>query len=300
MPWEFTTNVAAFLPEIMDKVEVSIGVPVYNGEQSIAAALDSLLQQTWANFEILISDNASIDSTEAICRSYVQRDSRVRYVRQGRNIGAEANFAYVMRNACGKYFMWAASDDVRSPDFIALNRAFLEEHLDYVASTSPVRFENGPYDPIKMGDRGLHSDRFEQRMLDLFSSWHANGAYYSLMRYDAICDCRWVGREFFGVDWAIVLHVARQGKLNRVDQGWVCLGAGGASNRSDIFLRYRKDVRDLLAPLWRLTCAVRELSFDAPLFSRILIARACVIMNLRAAQAQLMGKLYRIYKSFSR
>lgn len=92
--------------------QVSIGMPVYNGEKFIREALDSLLAQTFTDFELIISDNASTDGTEAICREYAARDPRIRYVRQSENRGAIANFQFVLDEAVGEYFMWAAADDV--------------------------------------------------------------------------------------------------------------------------------------------------------------------------------------------
>ncbi len=91
--------------------QVSIGMPVYNGEPFIREALDSLLAQTFTNFELIISDNGSTDATEAICKEYAEKDVRIRYVRQGENRGAVANFWFVLNEAVGEYFMWAAADD---------------------------------------------------------------------------------------------------------------------------------------------------------------------------------------------
>lgn len=107
---------------------VSIGMPVYNGENYIREALDSLLAQTFTDFELIISDNASDDKTEVICNEYAARDNRIRYIRQPQNIGATANFRFVLDQAQGKYFMWAAHDDVRDTDFIEkASQTFLED-----------------------------------------------------------------------------------------------------------------------------------------------------------------------------
>lgn len=97
---------------------VSIGMPVYNGEKYIREALDSLLSQTFADFELVISDNASSDQTQSICEEYAAKDYRVRYVRQRLNIGAGKNFEYVLDHSSGKYFMWAAHDDVWADNWI--------------------------------------------------------------------------------------------------------------------------------------------------------------------------------------
>jgi glycosyltransferase involved in cell wall biosynthesis len=92
--------------------KVSIGMPVFNGEPFIREALDSLLAQTFTDFELIISDNGSTDGTEKICREYAASDPRIRYVRQPENRGAVFNFQYVLTEARGEYFMWAAHDDI--------------------------------------------------------------------------------------------------------------------------------------------------------------------------------------------
>jgi glycosyltransferase involved in cell wall biosynthesis len=91
---------------------VSIGMPVYNGENFIRTALESLLAQTFTNFELIISDNASTDATEIICRQYALQDSRIKYFRQPENLGPSNNFKFVFSRASAKYFMWAACDDM--------------------------------------------------------------------------------------------------------------------------------------------------------------------------------------------
>lgn len=91
--------------------KVSIGMPVYNGEKYIREALDSLLAQTFTDFELIISDNCSNDKTQEICLEYATKDSRIRYIRQIKNIEVIPNFEYVRFQAIGQYFMWAASDD---------------------------------------------------------------------------------------------------------------------------------------------------------------------------------------------
>lgn len=97
---------------------VSVGIPVFNGEDYLAAALDSLLAQTYSNFEIVLSDNASTDDTQAICEDYAKRDYRIRYYRQPRNVGAAGNFNHTFELAHGEYFKWHAHDDVCAPTFL--------------------------------------------------------------------------------------------------------------------------------------------------------------------------------------
>jgi glycosyltransferase involved in cell wall biosynthesis len=97
---------------------VTVGLPVYNGEVFLAEAIQSILDQTFTDFEIIISDNASADGTEGICRSFVERDPRVRYIRQPKNLGAAPNFNLLVPLARGEYFKWAACDDLLAPRFL--------------------------------------------------------------------------------------------------------------------------------------------------------------------------------------
>jgi glycosyltransferase involved in cell wall biosynthesis len=98
--------------------KVSIGLPVYNGENFIQEAIESILNQTFEDFELILSDNASTDETAAICRTYVAQDRRVRYYRNSENIGATGNYNHVFALSSGEYFKWAHHDDVCEPTFL--------------------------------------------------------------------------------------------------------------------------------------------------------------------------------------
>jgi glycosyltransferase involved in cell wall biosynthesis len=113
---------------------LSIGVPVYNDAQAIGPALEDLLRQSLLDLEIIISDNASTDGTSEICRSFAVRDIRVRYIRQVENIGSRANFQFVLLNARGKYFCWAASDDRHDIEFADTLVRKLEESENNVSA----------------------------------------------------------------------------------------------------------------------------------------------------------------------
>jgi glycosyltransferase involved in cell wall biosynthesis len=91
--------------------KVSIGLPVYNGEKYLQSAVNSILQQDYTDFELVISDNASSDATEAICRDYAAKDPRVRYSRNPCNIGLAPNHNRVFHLSRGEFFKWVAHDD---------------------------------------------------------------------------------------------------------------------------------------------------------------------------------------------
>jgi len=115
---------------------LTVGLPVYNGEQFLSDALDSLLGQTYEDFELLISDNASTDGTADICRLYAGQDSRIRYVRQEHNIGLIPNHIFVMEEARGELFKCAAHDDLYGRDLLASCVEALDEDPDAVLAHS--------------------------------------------------------------------------------------------------------------------------------------------------------------------
>src|SRR5262245_43367226 len=99
-------------------VKVSVGLPVYNGENYLAAAVSSVLAQTYSNLELIICDNASEDKTEAICQDFAARDKRVLYYRQPANLGAAVNHNKCFELASGQYFKWISHDDLLEPGYI--------------------------------------------------------------------------------------------------------------------------------------------------------------------------------------
>lgn len=111
---------------------VTVGLPVYNGEAYLEEALDALLAQSFTDFELVISDNASTDRTAEICHAYAERDPRIRYVRQPRNIGAAPNHNALVPLARGRYFKWASHDDLYEPELLQLCVDALEAHPDVV------------------------------------------------------------------------------------------------------------------------------------------------------------------------
>jgi glycosyltransferase involved in cell wall biosynthesis len=119
---------------VTDTPKLTVGLPVYNGERFVTETLDSLLGQSFSDFELLISDNASTDGTEEICRAYAARDPRIRYVRQARNIGCNPNHNFLVSQARTQYFKWAAHDDLYGRDLLARCVEVLDENPDVVLS----------------------------------------------------------------------------------------------------------------------------------------------------------------------
>lgn len=115
---------------------VSIGLFTFNGAKTLRRALDTLLSQTYKNFELIVSDNASTDETPRILQEYAAKDRRINYLRQKETINAADNQLFVLHQARGKYFMWAADDDWWDPKFIETLVKGLEENPEYGVAMS--------------------------------------------------------------------------------------------------------------------------------------------------------------------
>ncbi len=196
---------------------VSIGVPVRNGERFLAEAIDSLLAQSYTDFELIISDNASSDGTEAICREYAARDPRVRYYRSEQDVGLANNFNYLFIRARGEYFKWAAADDVHEPDWIARCLAVLENDPSVVLVYGKTRFidENGG--PVDDTDPGFDlpfpatSDRL--RYVISATSWV--NAIFGLVRTKELAKTR-LFPSYPGGDYPLLAELAVLGKFVEV------------------------------------------------------------------------------------
>lgn len=274
---------------------VSIGFPVYNGEGFIAAALLSILNQTFGDFELIISNNASTDATEAICLKFAAQDSRIRYICQRSNLGAAGNFKFVLSQARGRYFMWAAGDDVRTPDFLAENVAFLETHQEYVASTCPNCFDGDEDQPDRIVNFSV-SGKLEDRYLAFLNNcWKSHGIFYSVMRTDIIRDCAIPGQSFTAVDWAIGIFLASRGGVNRTKLGLAIFGRDGVSSRRGAWRAFRSQRLELVIPLMRFSCYVLHLIKPLPWRPRLRISAVLVTINLKASADQAFSELYEFY-----
>jgi len=199
------------------KPRVSIGLPVRNGARYLGEALDSLLRQSYTDFELIISDNASTDQTEAICRDYVVKDPRVRYYRSSRDLGLANNYNCLFMRARGEYFKWAAADDVHEPDYLARCLDVLEHDPAVVLAYAKARFidENGG--PLDKTDPGfdLRSDIAPERFRYVIYATSWVNAIFGLIRTKALANTRLLP-NYPGGDYALLGELAIAGKFVEV------------------------------------------------------------------------------------
>jgi glycosyltransferase involved in cell wall biosynthesis len=199
---------------------VSLAMPVYNGANYIRVAIASCLDQDFADLELIITDNASTDGTEEICREFAAKDPRVRYVRNSRNLGAAPNYNLGFEMARGRYFKWCAHDDFISRDYLSATVAALEATpaatlaftrtqcvdeagalLELVGAESAAI---GGADPAK---------RFAQALRQMGTCY----AIFGLFRADALRKSS-LHRPYYGSDRALLAELALLGTFVRTEE----------------------------------------------------------------------------------
>lgn len=210
---------------------VSIGMPVYNERTYVRAAIESVLSQSYDDFELLISDNASDDGTSEICDSYAALDGRITYVRHERNKGAIFNFNFTLSRSVGRYFMWLGGHDKLPLGFLEQATRVLDRHPSVVlAYGKTVLIDTNDAElgilPEDYDTVGLPPHlRFVRIMWALKSC----SLVYGLFRGPIIRKIR--VQPVWGPDHLILADMALRGEFRQIDHVGL----------------YRRDVRELLS-----------------------------------------------------
>jgi glycosyltransferase involved in cell wall biosynthesis len=197
---------------------VGIGLPVFNGERYLAAAIESILAQDHAEFDLVICDNASTDATAEIARAYAQRDERVRYQRNAENLGAARNYNLAVQACGGDYFKWAAHDDVLEPSFLRRCLETLDADPHAVLAYPRTRIIDERGEKIESYDLRLPTDaedpvvRFEALL-----SIHRCFEIFGLIRRKALLETRLM-EPFAHGDGILLAHLALRGTFAEIPE----------------------------------------------------------------------------------
>jgi glycosyltransferase involved in cell wall biosynthesis len=216
---------------------VSIGLAVYNGEQYIRQALDSLLVQDCTDFELVISDNASTDETHNICAEYLLLDSRVRYYRNQENMGAIWNFNRVFSLCSGKYFMWACHDDYWKPHYLSACLETLNTSESVVLAGTECDCIDAK-DNLVLIDRGLST--YEPNPAKRFVCWksfvnsekYQGGIFYGIYRRNTLCEVMPM-QNLLSPDHLVMAGLCFQGEIVTVKKRLMTRRLNGASATLD-------------------------------------------------------------------
>ena len=198
---------------------VSIGLPVYNGENYLREALDSLLAQDYRNFELIISDNASTDSTARICQEYIERETRIRYFRADQNNGASWNFNRVLELSGGEFFMWAGHDDLWHPTFVSKSVQALLNDAEAVLCHSQEQAINSAGAAVGKPyvDCVNEENTRRKRWRKTHQNWDLHTSIYGLMR-TAVLKSVTPFSTFACSDLILVAEISLHGKIVQIPE----------------------------------------------------------------------------------
>ena len=246
---------------------VTIGIPVYNGEKHLKKRIESIFNQTFDNYEIIISDNASTDNTKNICQELLKTKKNISYILQEKNLGYVANFNFLINQANGKYFTFAAVDDLWEPEFLEKNVNILEEHQHIVGSIGDVDYfgnfqkneSSKTISSIKKIVRRQDANVLEQHVMsvsgeydkkiDKYLRFNQGSFVYGVFRTEAIKK-NIIPGPLAAWDLAFILHILKFGDLHVIDEVLYHKFAGGLSSKGviDAFKRHELPISDFFLP----------------------------------------------------
>ncbi len=207
----------------MHTPKVSIGLPVYNGENFLADAIQCALAQTFTDWELIICDNQSTDSTMDICRDFAERDSRIRVYQNERNMGVAYSYNRVFSLSRGQYFRWATHDDLFEPEFIESCLEVLEADSDAVLVFPTICYVDAARRQLRrqgseLSVLGTTAEARARRFLALGAQGHdIYWALYGLIRREVLQQAPVIGL-YSGSDQVMVLEIALRGNLRQIDR----------------------------------------------------------------------------------
>lgn len=199
---------------------VSVGLPVYNGENFLEEALDSILAQTFRDFELIISDNASKDRTQEICKAYASEDHRIRYYRAEKNHGAAWNYNRVFELSTGQYFKWAAHDDKCAPSFLQRCLELLAISPDAVICYPRTTLidENGNTVAMDENTLNLSSQDILTRFRDTLNPMRlCHNVMFGLMRSQILGNTRLLG-NYLAADRCLLAELSLYGPFLEIPE----------------------------------------------------------------------------------
>lgn len=195
--------------------KVSIGLTVYNGENYLRSALQSLVKQTFKDFELIICDNASSDATAAICEEFARQDSRIRYCRNEQNLGFSGNFKRVVELSRGEYFKWSAHDDICLPKFLERCVSVLDGAPPSVVLVAPrTEIIDSEGKPTNMPVEHIEArgPRRHSRVAQVLHKLHWCAPQFGLYRLEALRKTRLLD-AFLASDRVLLLELAILGEI---------------------------------------------------------------------------------------
>jgi len=236
---------------------LTIGLPVFNGEKFLEKRIQNILSQTFQDFELIISDNDSTDSTSKICIDFKEKDERIQYFRQEKNIGGILNYEFVLKKAKTKYFVFATADDLWSEAFLSKNIMILNDNSSIVGSIGEIKWVGDNMTDIKKpkiknnlfmnfyqkiqsrygsyGSFSIFDNTYEKRAIQYLKkliSHDPSNILYSIFRTEELQKCispKLFIEQFYSSFWNnMCLNILEYGNIHLSEDNQIFYYAGGS------------------------------------------------------------------------
>jgi glycosyltransferase involved in cell wall biosynthesis len=196
---------------------IAIGMPVYNGERYLEETLETVFNQTYSDFTLIISDNASTDRTEEICRDYASKHPRTNYIRNPVNLGASQNYKRCFDPAQSEYFRWQNADDPIEPTLLERCKKVLDEFPDVVLAygKSKIIDEHGAFTEDYDDNLDLPQDRALDRFVAFTSNIGLQNLMYGLIRRNQLAKTALLG-NYVASDTNLIGELTLYGKFKEI------------------------------------------------------------------------------------
>ena len=246
--------------------KVSIGLPIYNGSDTIRKRLENIFSQTLTDFELLISDNGSTDSSVIICNEFSKKDKRIRFFQHTKNKGWVWNYIFVLEQASCDYFVWTTDDDMWNSEFLEKNVNILDSHKNIVGSIG--KMERVGVNLYKQDTRDSVGKKIYKKIRRKFRPFGPKSLIDSHEEKLRVCFKNSSYQNFFSVfrtdklrksiiydsipawDAAMALNILKFGDIHVIDELLIHFNPGGLSSKSIIehFLDHELHFKELFFP----------------------------------------------------
>ena len=256
--------------------EITIGMPVFNGEKYLDDSISAILNQTFKKFKLIISDNASTDKTQVMCESYATKDSRILYIRHEKNKGPYWNFNYVLKQAETEFFVWNAVDDIMKPTFLEKNLDNLRTKKDIVGSGCKIEYYKASEENNEIRTNSFFSNLIKnlRNFLHPFNVSSINGSYeervrsylkkmsvlifYSVFRTDVVKKSI-IDEYFIAHDFAVTLNILKFGNIDILGETLLLRGDKGISSKGMLtFIKLNSSMLGKFLPFYPFTSWCRK------------------------------------------
>jgi len=278
---------------------LTVGLPVFNGAPFLEATVESVLGQSFRDFELLISDNASTDETEAIGRAVAAADPRVTYRRNVTNLGLVRNLNLLVPYARGRLFKWAAADDILRPGYLERCVATIDAAPDVVLAYPQTEFVDADGAALDLDDPGWHlvSDDPSERLLYAIRAEQFVNAILGVIRIDALRRTRLIA-PYAGGDYRLLAELSVMGKFVEIPERLYVrrIHAGSSKGNADDSAWLRRYLsgssKGVRAPYWHLCRDHAGIVARAPIpVARKMVLLALLARTMASRRARLLGEL---------